>query len=178
MRLRRLTERQQHFVDGLRKGLKPIESARAAGYRFPVGAAETLMHHPGIAPLVATLRAQAEERFNLSRIQVYQVLIDAVEMAREQQDPQTMIRGAAELARMQGYYAPERHEFTLTGSAQTQLARLKDLPDAELLKLARPVAGRVLEHEGGEEYLAEEMDEAPDAEDLEEDADLDVIAHG
>lgn len=35
-------------------------------------------------------------------------LLGAIELAREQGDPNTMIRGAAELSKMLGFYAPKK----------------------------------------------------------------------
>lgn len=63
-------------------------------------------------------------------------LLEAYQMAKLQDDPQSMIRAMGEVNRMCGHYAPEKKEIAITGSATVIQAELAALTKEELLQLA------------------------------------------
>jgi hypothetical protein len=54
--------------------------------------------------------------------------------------PDVMIRGWADLARMLGLYAPERHTVEVSADAGARMARFEAMSDADLAALASGAA--------------------------------------
>lgn len=86
------------------------------------------------------MEAQTAERLQISRQHVLEGLQTGIAMAREQGDVHAMIAGWREIAKMCGYYAPERKVIAISASANRVVAQLEALSDAELLQLAEKVA--------------------------------------
>ena len=138
-----LNARQQKFVAEYLVDFNGQRSAIAAGYS-PVGAkvtASRLLTQPNVKALVQKKQAALAARLEVRREDLVRGILEAIEMAREQGDAGAMIRGAAELARLLGLYAPEkRSRQTLSGAETEDLQRLSD---PELLEL---IVGEGREH--------------------------------
>lgn len=61
---------------------------------------------------------------------------DAVRIARTANDPQSMIKGLSEIAKMLGFYAPEEKRVNLTMSQERMKRGLENLTDEALLRMA------------------------------------------
>lgn len=72
---------------------------------------------------------------NMSRRTVLNGMLKAVEMAEDKRQPSTMITGWKEIARMCGYYEPERREILLSVGSKQLLEQIQTLPKAKLLEL-------------------------------------------
>jgi hypothetical protein len=72
---------------------------------------------------------------NMSRKTVLNGMLKAVEMAEDKRQPSTMITGWKEIARMCGYYEPERREILLSVGSKQLLEQIQTLPKAKLLEL-------------------------------------------
>lgn len=71
----------------------------------------------------------------VDRQRVLEGLLEAVEMARIQQDPGAMISGWREVGRMCGFYAPERAvKIDLNITAKRVIEQMEMLTDAELIE--------------------------------------------
>ena len=68
------------------------------------------------------------------REKVMEIIEDAVEIARIQGDPRTMISGAQEFNKMQGFYAPERKHVTLETDKDARLKQIEEMDEQQLLE--------------------------------------------
>lgn len=73
---------------------------------------------------------------NMSRKRVMYGLLEAIDMAKDMQQPNTMVSGWKEIGRMCGFYEPERREISLSVNGQQILQELKSIPKEKLLELA------------------------------------------
>jgi phage terminase small subunit len=60
---------------------------------------------------------------------------EAIDVARLRSDPAAMIAGWREIAKMCGYYAPERKQVQLSVDARAQRNELARMTDGELAEL-------------------------------------------
>ncbi len=96
--------------------------------------------HPSqkVAPEVQAVRAGEAEivaHAQVTRAAVLQGFEEAIEVARLRSDPSAMIAGWREIAKMCGYYAPERKQVQLSVDARVQRNELERMTDAELAEL-------------------------------------------
>ena len=110
-------------------------AAVRAGYA-PQAARQTayeLLAKPDVRALVAEHEAEAERSLGLSRERVIAELKAAIELARVQGNPAAQIAGWREIAKMCGYYAPERRQIELSGDQDRLRAQFEVMSDAELI---------------------------------------------
>jgi hypothetical protein len=81
---------------------------------------------------------------DIERQDIVDGMIEAIEMARMLSDPQAMLAGWRELAKVCGLYAPEVRRIELTVGAKRAKTKYETLSDEELFALAH---GRVIEGE-------------------------------
>ncbi len=140
-----LSARQAAYVKNRAKGLPKQESAILAGYSEDREKAGAQVERSEVVQReLAKARAETARAVNTTKEDIAQMIIDAVEMARVMADPQAMVRGASELAKLLGHNAPEvkKHVHDLSPESKEALAHLRQLPDADLQRLAK---GRVIE---------------------------------
>lgn len=73
---------------------------------------------------------------NMSRKRVMRGMLEAVDMARDMRQPNTMLTGWKEIGRMCGFYEPERREIILSKSAEEMQKEIKTLTREQLLDIA------------------------------------------
>jgi hypothetical protein len=71
----------------------------------------------------------------MTRKQVMDGFKEAIDMAKVQAEPATMVSGWREIARMCGYYAPEKREINVNITAKRAVDQLETLSDDELLEI-------------------------------------------
>lgn len=131
----RLTPRQQRFVDGFVVGGNATEAARRAGYSERTArqiAAENLSK-PVIQAAIEAARRREADYWQLQKQDVIEALLGAIAMAKAQVNPAAMIRGLVEIAKMLGYYEPERVKIELSDDAERLQAKFAAMSDEELL---------------------------------------------
>ncbi len=131
----KLTPQQQKFVDGIEMGLKPTQAAKAAGYSKPPQAAHQQMQKAPVKAALDTIHQRTRKNLRMTREKVEGGIMRAIEMAELQADPQSMIRGYAEINRMCGFYAPEQKEVKLSTNARRAKTQFESMPEEELLKI-------------------------------------------
>jgi hypothetical protein len=72
---------------------------------------------------------------NMNRKTVLHGMLKAVEIAEDLRQPSSMITGWKEIARMCGYYEPERREILLSVESKDLLQQIQTLPKDKLLEL-------------------------------------------
>ena len=123
---------QEYLID--RNG---AAAAVRAGYssRTARQIAHEILTRPDVAAAVGQGEAKLAAEAELSRAAVMKGLQEAIEIARLRSDPAAMIAGWREIAKMCGYYAPERKQVQLSVDARTQRHELERMTDAELLEV-------------------------------------------
>lgn len=72
---------------------------------------------------------------NMNRKTVVRGMLKAVEMAEDLRQPSSMITGWKEIARMCGYYEPERREILLSVESKDLMRQIQTLPKEKLLEM-------------------------------------------
>jgi hypothetical protein len=88
-----------------------------------------------VAAVVAAARAGLSESAQIRRTDMLEVIQDAIQMARMAGEPLTMIAGAREIAKMLGFYEPEKKQIELSMSQERTRDKYAALSDEELLNI-------------------------------------------
>ena len=132
-----LTARQLRWIDEFLVDGNATAAAVRAGYseRSARSIAHENMTKPDVQAVLARRQGEVAERLKVTREGVIQGLLDAVHMARSQANPAGMVAGLREIAKLLGYYAPEKHRVELVPESVALLEQIEHLPDHELLAL-------------------------------------------
>lgn len=135
--------KQKLFADLVMEGHSESAAARASGYH-PANA-RNVMRQEEVQGYLAEARREVGDLTTMKRLDVLNVFMEAIDMARTLADPCQMINGADKIAKMMGYYAPETLKLEIEGNTKALSAKFKGLSDAELYEIA---AGRATVIEG------------------------------
>lgn len=130
-----LTPQQEKFLQGLRMGFDEKRAASYAQYKNPARAAFDNRRHPVVSERMREIKAEHERRAMVQKEDVEKIILDAVDLARVSADPSAMIRGAAELSKMNGLYAPEKKQVEVTGKMKHIQEQYRQMDDEELLRI-------------------------------------------
>lgn len=97
------------------------------------------MRKEDVQNYLAEARKELSDASTLKRVDVLDILMEAIDMARTLADPAQMINGADKVAKMMGFYAPETLKLEVEGNHNVLASKFKALTDAELYEIA---AGR------------------------------------
>lgn len=132
-----LTARQLAFVDAYSIDGNAARAARAAGYAE--GSAKVmacrLTKDNRIAAEIAKRRAANAEKLEISKEQVLAQIVEAINMACEQQNPAVMISGCVQLAKLCGFYEPEVLKVRLSNDVERIQAKFAAMSDEELYEI-------------------------------------------
>jgi len=131
-----LDERTLTFVESVSQGLPPSAAARAAGYPDYGKQSKRLMANKAVQRLLAFAAKNQTRKKAISREKVHEMVMEAFDIAKMGTDASSMVRAAAELNKMNGFYEPERKVLDLNVNYQQQQAALANMSDDELLELA------------------------------------------
>jgi len=122
-----LTKRQATYVDEKLAGRNPS---------VILGRVEDLNKNPKVQRELQVQQQLLAEEVEISRADVLRGLQAAINRAQVQAEPATEIAGWKEIAKILGYYAPEKKQLVLSEGQDKLLRKLESLPTEELLKLA------------------------------------------
>lgn len=125
------------------EGAIESDAMRAAGYHPTHG--HNVMRQESVQQILAEARAEVEDLTTIKRLDVLNLFMEAIGMARTLADPSQMINGADKIAKMMGYYAPEVKKLEISTDQTALQAKFQQMTDAELLEIA---AGRAKVIEG------------------------------
>jgi hypothetical protein len=103
------------------------KTARQIGHR--------LLTHVDIANEVQKGEAEIAARAQVTRAAVLEGFQEAIELGRSRSDPSAMIAGWREIAKMCGYYAPERKQIELSTAGLAVRTEIEEMSDVELANL-------------------------------------------
>ena len=127
-----LNPKAEEYIDARLAGKTAAESAEYAGYSPRTNVENTPAVRDGLS------RAQAElaANYGLTRGDIIVGMQDAIRIAKIANDPQSMIKGFSEIAKILGFYAPEEKRVNLTMSQERMQRGLENMSDEALLKMA------------------------------------------
>ena len=140
-----LTAKQARFVDEYLIDSNGAGAAVRAGYGA-AGAKVTacrLLTRDNVQKALQARQAADATRLSLRREDVLAGLLEAVDQARAQGDPASLVSAWKTIAHMQGYFLPLRLKVDVAVHGNVHMERLNRLSDAELLKIIAAGAERV-----------------------------------
>jgi hypothetical protein len=139
-----IDEKRKVVADALLEGHSQSDALRAAGYH--PGNASNVMRQEDVQQYLAEARDEIKEVTTIRRLDVLNVFLEAIDMARTLADPAQMINGAKEVGKMMGFYEPETIKLEMQGAGTAMAAKFKQLTDEELFDIASKKA-KVIEGE-------------------------------
>ena len=134
---RAATKKQQSLIAELEKGEIPAKAVQNAGY------SKTNIHQAlqskAVQKALASIEANTRDLTSLTREDVIEGLLSAIQMAESLDDPATMIRGWNEIARLHGFHAAEKKEISMKGEVthdHSGQVQLEQMPTSKLLELS------------------------------------------
>lgn len=124
------------FADTLLEGKSQSEAARAAGYH--PNNVRQVIREESVQVYLERARAEITDVSTLKRLDVVNIVLEAIDMARTLADPAQMINGADKLAKIMGYYAPETLQVvdkTEEMSREKLASKMRSMSDEELYAL-------------------------------------------
>lgn len=133
-------KRQIEFVEYLSVGFTPRQAIQKIGYNTTSksnieNAVNTMMKSPFVVEELAKLHEENRKEMAITREKVQSIVLEAIDMGRIISDPMAIIRGAQELNKMCGFYAPEEKKITLTAEQRRLTAKYDEISDADLVAL-------------------------------------------
>lgn len=137
-----LSSQERAFVEWYGRGLTKSQAASRAGYANPNSSGSDLLKRPEVQRALEAARNEFREIASVSRKEVVEGIKEGIDMARQMSDPQTMIVGWRELAKICGYYETKT-KVEITGNVS--VTHLEQMSDAELMKIIEGEAEHVRE---------------------------------
>lgn len=129
-----LNSKQLRFVDEYCISHSAADAARKAGYSVKTARSigHELLTKPDVLAAIQARQAATASELGVTRQQVLEDLLEAIQTARAQGNPGAMIQGAREVGKLLGFYEPEAQRVALTINDQALAARYKGMTDQEL----------------------------------------------
>ena len=130
-----LTLKQSRFVDEYLIDLNGAQAAIRAGYspRCAKEQASRLLTYAHVQAEIEEKNRDIEIRLEISRENVLEGFQEAYEMAKDNNNPGAMTGAYRELAKMCGYYEPDKKKIEVSQAGRDHLKSLESLSDEELL---------------------------------------------
>lgn len=138
---------QQKLIDGIMEGDSPT---KAAIERCGQTTSTMMMRSETVKAALAEARKEIADATTLKRLDVIEIVMEAIDMARTLADPAQMINGADKLAKIMGYYQPETLKLEVSKDSNVLSSKFRQMSDEELLEIA---AGRAKVIDGECEVL-------------------------
>lgn len=130
-----MTEQQCMFVHyHVHERLPVIAAARNAGYSAMQG--YQLVKNPKIIAAIAAARQEYADAARIDRVEVITGFKEAIELARVNGEPMSMIAGWREIGKMCGLYEPEKRSVEISGQVRVSTDKMKTMSDEQLMMLA------------------------------------------
>ncbi len=141
---KREAEERDKRDDALVSSVLEAESVATAARKAGVSSSTALnrLRSENVREKLRVAREEIESAVTVRRLDVLNIFLEAIDMARMISDPSQMINGADKIAKMMGYYEPEEVKVDVNINYEGALRKIRELSDVELIELAE---GRVVE---------------------------------
>lgn len=132
-----MSTKQARFIDEYLVDANGTQAAIRAGYGAAGArvAAYRLLTNVAISSAIEARQQADATRLAVNRDRVLMGLLEAVEMAREQQNPAGMVAGLREIGKLMGYYAPVQTQVGLNVGMGCERQRMEAMSDEALLAI-------------------------------------------
>ena len=130
-------ERKKQFAELVAgQGLLPVQAAKQMGFKDYKHAGPKYMRDPEVQQELKKIYEENRKAMRMDRDKVYDLIEEALEMARLQGDSMAMLRAVQEINKMNGFYAPEEKKLTVSAEQRRVLSQFDDMDDEELARIA------------------------------------------
>ena len=133
----KLSQKQEKFVALYAIGGNSTEAARQAGYSAKT--ARVIGQENLLKPVLKQALEARQQVFRaelkITKDEVVLGLLGAIQMGREQQNPAVIIAGLVQIAKLCGFYEPERVSLTLNADGVQLNAKYIAMTDDELMAI-------------------------------------------
>jgi len=131
----KLSLKQSRFIDEYLIDLNGAQAAIRAGYspRCAKEQASRLLTYAHVQAEIEERNRDIEVRLEISRENVLEGFQEAYEIAKDNSNPGAMTGAYRELAKMCGYYKPDKKQIEVSQTGRDHLKSLESLSDEELL---------------------------------------------
>ncbi len=131
----KLSVRQEKFVEHYSLCGNAAEGARLAGYsaRTARVIGPENLTKPAVKAALAARQQAFQEELKVTKDDVLTGILNAIQLAKEQQNPSAMISGLAQIAKLCGFYEPDVSRIEISGEARRLKHRFATMSDDELL---------------------------------------------
>lgn len=130
-----LNERLRKVAEFVGRGDSWAVAARKAGFSETTMNVGVWRTDPRMQQLIDIERRKNVAAVDMTRKKVMEGFLEAIDQARIQADPATMIKGWTEVAKMCGYYAPETRKIEVSLSAKRVFEKYETMSDEALARL-------------------------------------------
>jgi phage terminase small subunit len=133
----KLSQKQEKFVDFYAISGNSTDAARQAGYSAKTARVigqENLLK-PAIKEALEARQQAFRAELKITKDDVVSGLLGAIQLGRQQQNPAVMISGLVQIAKMLGFYEPERVSVQLSAAGSHLKAKYEALTDEQLLAI-------------------------------------------
>jgi hypothetical protein len=132
-----LTTRQALFVEHYALCNNAAEAARLAGYSAQTARVigPENLSKPAVKAALEGRQQAFRAEMKVTKDQVISALLGAIQMGRKQQNPAVIIAGLVQIAKLCGFYEPERVSLTLNADGVQVKAKYAAMTDDELVAI-------------------------------------------
>ncbi len=142
-----LTSMQADLVDATLQGKDRAAACAAAGYAHPFAIQNQPFKSQAVQAALREARDELSSAAQITRADIINGFMDAINIARLAGDPASMIKGWSETAKVLGLYAPEVKKIEMNMSQQRLQSKFESMSDADLLDIIHGRAPLVIEGE-------------------------------
>ena len=131
----KLSPKQSRFIDEYLINHNGAQAAIRAGYSEHCAKEQAyrLLTYAHVQAELEEKRRDVEEQLEITRDGIIEGLQEAYELAKASNNPGAMTGAYREIAKMCGYYEPEKKKVEITQSQEQYKLRLEHMSDEELL---------------------------------------------
>ena len=131
----KLSHRQEKFVEHYSLCGNAAEAARLAGYsaRSAKVQACRLTNDNRVIAEIAKRRRAYQQELQITKDDVVVGLLNAIQLAKEQQNPSAMISGFSQVAKLCGFYEPDVSRIEISDESLRLRHQFAAMSDDELL---------------------------------------------
>lgn len=132
-----MTPRQKKFADQYLLTGSSSEAARLAGYSQKTAGQMGYenLKKPEVIDAIRELQAGYAAQLQITKDDLIAGLLSAIQLGRDQQNPAAMIAGLVQIAKLCGFYEPEKVNLTLSAGGERLSAKFAAMSDDELLAI-------------------------------------------
>ena len=142
-----LTSMQADLVDATLQGKDKAAACAAAGYASPFANQDEPFKSEKVQLALREARSELSSAAQITRADVIDGFMEAINIARLAADPASMIKGWSETAKVLGLYAPEVKKIEMSMNQQRLQSKFESMSDADLVAIIEGRAPLTIEGE-------------------------------